>query len=118
MDDYEKSKLLGINKVYLDFFTNLAEINGNTLVEINRLYLDGFKQIRLNNTDFYEYPRYLAKHILPTLIQVPNVPSLNLTYLMGPQGFSNLGKLAGVLNKETIDKIINIFPKVSTIFEA
>jgi hypothetical protein len=98
IDPKIESKLLGVNKVYLDFFGNLAKINGYTIKQMNKLYLDGFKQMRFNTTSLTDFAKYFQDKIFPQLVAMQQAP-LNITNLVGqipsliqqlPQNFTNL----------------------------
>jgi len=91
IDPKIESKLLGVNKVYLDFFGNLAKINGYTIRQMNKLYLDGFKQMRFNTTSLTDFAKYFSEKIFPQLVAMQQAP-LNITNLVGqiPSGFTSL----------------------------
>lgn len=98
-----------MNKVYLDFFGNLAKINGYTIKAMNKLYLDGFKQMKFNTTSLTDFAKYFSEKILPQLIAVQQAP-LNITNLVGqlPTGISNL--IGQLPENFSIKNIANLLP--------
>lgn len=81
---------------------------------MNKLYLDGFKQMKFNTTSLTDFAQYFSENILPKLLEIQQT-QLNITNLIGqiPTGFSDLiGKLPETIS---IKNLVNLLPASSIV---
>lgn len=115
LDPSVKSKLLAVNKVYLDFFGNLAKINGYTIKAMNKLYLDGFKQISFNTTSLSDFSDYFSEKVLPRLLALQSqvqgaTPTSPFAQNSLPQSLSIQNLITILPNNPIVTRIFSLLP--------
>lgn len=59
--------MVAVNRIYLEFFDHFGRINGQTLIGINKIYLEGFQQLRFEARSVVDFAKYFAEQILPNI---------------------------------------------------